>query len=199
MPSYHHGNLRRALVDQAAQLASSEGVHAVSLRRVAAMAGVSHAAPYHHFKNKADLLFEVAEEGFRRLDAAMVRSARNYEYPEERLNAMGKAYVRFATKNPHYFRVMFRPELARSADPDPASAGQRAFTRLIDAIQRCQPEMVPLSDDHMLEVLHAWTEVHGLASLWVDGALSRLPPYKHWGIEMLTEKLSRRASPQKEK
>lgn len=191
--TYHHGNLRRALIDAAAGLAGREGVESVSLRRVAALVGVSHAAPYHHFKNKADLLFEVGEEGFRRLDAAMVRAARKGRDAEDRLEAMGRAYVRFATRHPNYFRVMFRPELARSPEPDPSSAGQRAFRRLIEAVQACRGnEQGGLSDQLMLEVLYAWTIVHGLASLWVDGALSRLPPFNAWGITASIDRLLQR-------
>lgn len=193
--TYHHGDLRRVLVDQAAQLASREGIEAVSLRRVAAAAHVSQAAPYHHFKNKSDLLAAVAEEGFRRLDGAMARMAGKCDREDvaAQLHEMGKAYVRFAVKHPHYFRVMFRPELATAAVPDPDSWGQRAYQRIIRTIQKVMAEEGDPSEAVMAEVVFSWSLVHGLSSLWVDGALSTEEPFARWGIEGLAEMVTARA------
>jgi AcrR family transcriptional regulator len=193
--AYHHGDLRRALIEEAARLGSREGVEALSLRRVAAAAGVSPAAPYHHFKNKSDLLAAVADEGFRRLHAAMTRAsgAGRAVLTEERLRGMGRAYVRFAVRNPHYFRLMFRPEIARAAEPDPDSWGQRAFFLLIRTIQEMLGEEGEPSDAVMKEVVYAWSVVHGLAALWVDGALSIEDPFASWGIDALADHVTNRA------
>lgn len=194
--AYHHGDLRRALIECTARLASREGVAAVSLRRVAAAAGVSPAAPYHHFKNKADLLAAVAEEGFRLLDRAMTRAAAKAPpAPLDQMQAMGGAYVRFAARYPQYFRVMFRPELAAAAVPDPDSWGQRAYHRLIHGIQALLGEAGPPSEAVMAEVVYAWSVVHGLATLWVDGTLSSEPPFKDWGIDGLIAAITSRAGP----
>ena len=195
--AYHHGDLRRVLVEEAAKLASREGVESVSLRRVATAARVSPAAPYHHFKNKSDLLAAVADEGFRRLHGTMARTASGYgkgkENVEGRLQGLGLAYVRFAVRHPHFFRVMFRPEIARAAEPDPESWGQRAYFQLIRSIQEVMGEEGEPSDEVMREVLYAWCIVHGLSSLWVDGALSLEEPYASWGVEALAEYVTGRA------
>jgi AcrR family transcriptional regulator len=169
---YHHGDLRRALVDAAAALAAEKGIAGLSLREAARSAGVSHAAPYHHFKDKAALLAAVAEEGFLRLDAfqrnALESAARR---PASRLRALGKAYIDFAIKNPHYFRVMFRKDLVEpAAYPSLQEVSGRTFDRLFAAVGDClgslsKAEAMPLS-------ITAWSLVHGLASLWLDGPLS---------------------------
>lgn len=193
---YHHGNLRRALIEETAKLASREGVESVSLRRVAAAARVSPAAPYHHFKNKSDLLAAVAEEGFKRLHAAMTRAAGAGAAEagvEGRLRRLGRAYVRFAVRFPHFFRVMFRPEIARAAEPDPDSWGQRAYFQLIRTIQEVMGEEGAPSEAVMKEAVYAWSVVHGLASLWVDGALSIEDPYAGWGIEAMAKYVTDRA------
>ncbi|HSE40939.1 MAG TPA: TetR/AcrR family transcriptional regulator, partial [Acidobacteriota bacterium] len=115
--TYHHGDLKNALVETAAKLVAEHGAGSVSLREVARAAGVSHAAPYHHFKDKNGLLAAVAEEGFRRFDTYQERALRAApSEPSERLRALGRAYVRFALSNPHFFRVMFRDDLIKSED-----------------------------------------------------------------------------------
>jgi AcrR family transcriptional regulator len=169
---YHHGDLRRALVDAAAALAAEKGIADVSLREAARSAGVSHAAPYHHFKDKAALLAAVAEEGFIRLDAfqnkALGSASRE---PAARLRALGKAYVDFAIRNPHYFRVMFRKDLVEPERyPSLQEVAGRTFDRLLTAVGDClgsssEAEAMPLA-------LTAWSLVHGLASLRLDGPLS---------------------------
>ena len=193
--AYHHGDLRRVLIEEAARLGSREGVEALSLRRVAAAAGVSPAAPYHHFKNKSDLLAAVAEEGFRRLHGAMTRAVKGAQPGDvvNRLRGMGRAYVRFAVRNSHYFRVMFRPELARAHEPDPESWGQRTFSYLIAMIQEGMGETGEPSDAIMKEALFAWSIVHGLSSLWIDGTVGVEEPYSGWGYEKLAEYVTERA------
>ncbi len=192
---YHHGDLRRVLIEEAARLGSREGVEALSLRRVAAAAGVSPAAPYHHFKNKSDLLAAVAEEGFRRLHGAMTRAAKGARPTDatHRLRGMGRAYVRFAVRNPHYFRVMFRPELARAHEPDPESWGQRTFFFLITTIQEVMGDEGEPSDAVMKEALFAWSIVHGLSSLWLDGTVAIEEPFASWGHAKLAEYVTERA------
>lgn len=189
--SYHHGDLRRSLIDAAARLANKVGIEAVTLRGVAQLAGVSHSAPYHHFKNKADMLYAVAEEGFERLDAQLAAGTKNAARRKnpDILKALGHAYVAFAVNNAHFYRVMFRPELARSAEPEPESARVRAYERLIEAVQQEMDEGGAPSDDCMVEVLRAWCTMHGLASLWLDNGLSVDPPFSDWGITTTTSRL----------
>jgi AcrR family transcriptional regulator len=167
--AYHHGDLRRALVEAAARLAAERGLRGVTLREVGHRAGVSHAAPYHHFPDRNALLAAVAEEGFRRFDLAQAAAAEAAgPAPRARLTALGVAYVRFAAAHPHYFRLMFRPELWQSGPhPGLAMVGRRTFERLREAVGACRG-----GEDPQLPALLAWAAVHGLATLWLDGTLA---------------------------
>jgi AcrR family transcriptional regulator len=109
---YHHGDLRRALLDAALEVLSAEGAAALTLREVARRAGVTHAAPYRHFTDKQALLATVAEEGFRMLAAEMTRGAAPHASdPRRALEAIGAAYVRFATSQRAHFQVMFGKDI----------------------------------------------------------------------------------------
>src|SRR5476649_2586869 len=101
---YHHGDLSRALVDAARRILEAEGAAALSLRAVAREAGVSPAAPYHHFKDKTELLEAVAHEGWDMLDAALAAAKANAASPAEAMNDLGVAYVCFARDNPALYR-----------------------------------------------------------------------------------------------
>src|SRR5829696_4985088 len=104
---YHHGDLRRALVDTARRLLEAEGPSALSLRAVAREAGVSPAAPYHHFKDKGELLNAVAQEGWQLLNASLAKARERAASPRERMSELGVAYVSFARENPALYRVMY--------------------------------------------------------------------------------------------
>ena len=175
--SYHHGDLRRALVDAAAELAAERGPESVTLREAAKRAGVSHAAPYHHFAGRGELLHAVALEGFRRMDAEMKAAYKRNEKasPYDRLGALGKAYIRFAARNPHYFRAMFRGVTLDKAFPDPDEHGKRQFEGLVQAVQACLGEAGPPSKRALDHVLTAWAIVHGTASLWVERSFCETP------------------------
>lgn len=166
---YHHGDLRRTLIEAAARLAAERGLRGLTLREVGRRAGVSHAAPYHHFPDRDALLAAVAEEGFRRFDVAQAAAAEAAgPAPRARLTALGVAYVRFAAAHPHYFRLMFRPELWRSGVyPGLTAAARRTFARLRETVGACRG-----GEDPQLPALLAWSAVHGLAALWLDGALA---------------------------
>src|SRR4051794_27635084 len=119
MKPYHHGDLQRALVDAAVALLAEGGAAAVTLREVARRAGVTHAAPYRHFADKAALLAAVAEEGFRALHDAVARAgAEAPDDPLARLAASGQAYLRFAMSHPAHYRVMFGPDVAAREHPE---------------------------------------------------------------------------------
>lgn len=175
---YHHGDLRRALIDAALDLISGEGVRALSLREVARRAGVSHAAPYRHFADKEALLAAVAEEGFRALQAAMLdRMQRAGGDPLQRLQASGIGYVLFAVQHAAHFRVMFGT--ARSEQPPSATlaeAGSAAFAVLTEALEAGQQAGVVRPDPVRDLALTAWSLVHGLAMLLVSGQLQDRSP-----------------------
>lgn len=176
--AYHHGDLRRALLDASLTLVEESGIGALSLREVARKAGVSHNAPYHHFADKGALMAAIAHDGFQRLAAAMAaaRDSVDDDDPMGRLEACGVAYVTFAVRSPAHFRVMFRPELADySCHPELKQAATPPFETLVHAIEACQRAGVAPPGDPMPLVLTCWSAVHGLSALWLDGPLSQDP------------------------
>jgi AcrR family transcriptional regulator len=167
--AYHHGGLRRVLIDAAVEAIAAHGIEALNLRRLAAQAGVTAGAPYHHFPSREQLLRAVAEEGFGQLAADLI-AARDAAPAKAgaRLEALGRAYVNFAISHPGYFRAMFHGD-ANSAGP--TETGLRAFHLLRDAVLACQEAGAAPPGDPAPLVLAAWSAVHGFATLWIDGAL----------------------------
>jgi AcrR family transcriptional regulator len=173
-PHYHHGDLRHALIQASLALISEEGFGALTLREVARRAGVTHAAPYRHFADKEALLAAVAEEGFRSMAARMRERMDQERGPAERLSACGVAYVLFAVQHPAHFRVMFGPHFARPAKHEGLGAeGGQAFSLLVQCLTQGQQEGVLRQGETMALALTAWSLVHGLASLLVDGVLEQ--------------------------
>jgi AcrR family transcriptional regulator len=191
---YHHGNLAKVLVDAAAALVAERGAGAVSMREVAKRAKVSHAAPYHHFANKAEMLHAVALEGFRRMDAEMKAAvgASKKRAPYEQLSALGEAYIRFAARHPHYFKAMFNGAGPDASLPDPDQHGQKNFHVLVVMVQQCLGEQGKPSPRVLDHVLAAWAMVHGMASLWVDRGM-RDTPFENKRIERLAKTISKTA------
>lgn len=176
---YHHGELRRALMDVSVDVIDKKGIDALNLRSLAVRAGVSSGAPYHHFADRAQLLAAIAQEGFEGLEAAMVREgAAAPAGSSERLEALGRAYVVFATSHRGHFRVMFRGDTHALPSAGLKSSGDRAFQLLWQAIEACQAEGTAPPGDPQPLVLHAWATVHGLATLCVDSGLAKMgiPP-----------------------
>lgn len=170
--SYHHGDLRHALVEVAARLAAEVGPSAVTLREVARRAGVSQAAPYHHFTDKAALLAAVAEEGFRLFD--LHQAAALVDAPDdalERLVALGVSYIRFALAETHYFQVMFLPkEFDGRRYPELEDIGKRSFDRLVETTRAARAAFGIEDEDPMATAYAMWSLPHGLVSLFLDSA-----------------------------
>jgi AcrR family transcriptional regulator len=168
---YHHGNLRRALVEATTKLVDSRGTDGFTLRAAAKLAGVSDGAPYHHFADKEALLAAVAEEGFLLLHDDMCRAAdRAEKNPLSQSWAMGIAYVLFAVRYPARFRLMFGPlGLDGKRHPDLARAAARAAGFVKDSLARGLGGDGRNAPDHLW--LGAWALVHGLSVLAVDGHL----------------------------
>jgi AcrR family transcriptional regulator len=185
--SYHHGDLRPALLEASLALIEQAGIGALSLREVARKAGVSHNAPYHHFKDRGSLLAALAEDGFAALAREMAQARAAAADARARLEACGLAYVRFALKSPSRFKVMFRPELsAPSEEGAVAQSSIPALDTLTAAIVEAQAAGVAPPGDPRPLVLTCWSAVHGLASLWLDGPLVRA--HRHFGTSL--EKLA---------
>jgi AcrR family transcriptional regulator len=164
--------LREALLEAALRLVQEQGASVLSLREVARHAGVSHAAPAHHFGDKAGLLTALATEGFVRFKAALVEgSARGGADPNLRFGYQGWAYVMFAAQHRAHFELMFRPELLRKDDPELARASGEAYAVLLDGIRATLAP--PVSDDQLAVLAtSAWSQAHGLATLWLSGNLA---------------------------
>jgi AcrR family transcriptional regulator len=173
--AFHHGDLRRALLEASLAVLEKEGVAALSLRRVAEAAGVTHSAPYHHFPEKTALLAAIAEDGFRLLHEAMRDAvAVAPDDPVERLRAAGLGYVRFAVSHRGHFAVMFRPELADPAQhPAVDAAGGPSYALLRELCEACIAAGHAPGVDPEALVLLAWSSVHGAADLWINGPLAR--------------------------
>lgn len=151
--SYHHGDLRRAMTAAAATAVAERGPAGLSLRELARIAGVSHAAPAHHFGDKAGVLTAVATEGYTLLAAALQEAG-------DDLLAAGIAYVRFAVDHPGHFAVMFDRSLLHADDAGLRAAEQASAAALA--------RLAPDADASRA----AWSVAHGFASLWLSGAIS---------------------------
>lgn len=165
-PPYHHGDLRRALVARAGEILEADGMDGLSLRSVAARAGVSHSAPYRHFPDRAALLSATAALGFDEL-ADRLATASEVADPDEAMSAVGLAYVRFALGRPQMYRLMFSSDLLKGAtDPDYSRASTRAFELLRKAVERILPPTGRAGAGAAASIL--WAEHHGLALLLIE-------------------------------
>ena len=179
---YHHGDLPRALLEAALQAIAEVGPAAVSLRDLARRTGVSHAAPAHHFGDKAGLLTAVATDGFRRL-AATLRET--YQATGSFLE-VGVAYVGFAVTHRAHFEVMFRPELYHPDDPELTQAREQARALLYPPAAEVANS--PDGRDEVRAGVAAWSLVHGLATLWLN---QNLPPQLGDDPEQITREVAR--------
>jgi AcrR family transcriptional regulator len=169
----HDGGLRRDLVEAALELVEASGTRGLSWREVARRADVSHTAPYRHFTNKEELLAAVAEQGFRNLSERMIEQMAGVRDDAARhLEAMAIAYVEFAAENPAHFRVMFGrdvPDINKHSALREAHAATNELFRkgVARVIERAGKVGMQVDAEHF--TLMAWSLVHGLACLTVDG------------------------------
>jgi AcrR family transcriptional regulator len=164
---YHHGDLRQAVLAAAVEAITEAGPAALSLRDLARRAGVSHAAPAHHFGDKAGLLTVLAAQGYDLLaDALTAAQRRTGEFLE-----VGVAYVRFAIDHRAHFAVMYRPDLYHADDPAVVAARARTGEALRGGVDTLPDART--GPDTALAGVAAWSLVHGFATLWLNGALPR--------------------------
>ncbi|MFZ0962025.1 MAG: TetR/AcrR family transcriptional regulator [Terriglobia bacterium] len=168
---YHHGNLKQALLKASLDLIRKAGPGAFTLREVARRAGVSHNAPYRHFRDKEELLAALAAEGFDRLTAAMTKAAESASGALQGFRASGRGYVEFALRYPQHFAVMFEVPWQYDLHPQTQAAGGRAFGTLVGYIEACQAEGILPPGDARPFALLAWSMVHGVAKLAISGRL----------------------------
>lgn len=175
---YHHGDLRRALLEAARAVLREQGPEGCSLREVARRAGVTHAAPYHHFPSREALLGALATEAYAELDRAMAEAqAAAPAAPEAQLVAVGMGYLLHALRDPALFRLMTRPEHLAPPPESPACGaadegadGVGPYGRLRRVLAALLGRPAAPADAHL-----CWATVHGLALLALDGGLG-LPP-----------------------
>jgi AcrR family transcriptional regulator len=175
--TYHHGNLRQAVLEAAVQLLEEGGLGALSIREAARLAGVTHQAPYRHFSDKAELVAAVALEGFRKLHES-VGAARALagDDASARLDAAGVAYVKFAVDHPAHFRLMFGADVGdKSQYPQLRAAADALMGTLVQTIVEAQRAGAVRAGDPLDLALTGWATVHGLCSLTIEGPLARYP------------------------
>src|ERR1700737_188440 len=162
-PTYHHGDLRTAILTEAARLVSERGADRVSLRELAREAGVSHAAPAHHFTDRRGLFTALATQGFQLLTEALI--AARPQFADSAL-----AYVRFALEHPGHYQVMFNRSLLETSDAELAAAEAAAAIELargVTTLNDPNPQADPAGAQ-----LAAWSLVHGFSTLWLNDAFS---------------------------
>jgi AcrR family transcriptional regulator len=160
--SYHHGDLRRGLVLAARKVLEAEGPAALSLRAVAREAGVSPAAPYHHFKDKGELLDAVAHDGWLLLHQIMAEAKAQGD-PQEQLLSTTVAYVGFARAHPALYRVMYDAARNKEALPQHLAEGEGAFAALRNTMIEMGAD--PKAAELELSTIAAWCAAHGLAEM----------------------------------
>lgn len=171
---YHHGDLSRALLQEALRTIEKDGVAALTLRSVGEKLGVSRTALYRHFADKSALLAAVATEGFRTLRVQLEESWQKQGGGRKGFEAMGAAYVRFAVAHPSHYRVMFGGYVQDAApDSDLATEGAGAFQVLVNAIVAQQKEGLLRPDNPLALAQYIWATVHGIAMLAIDGQLKQ--------------------------
>ena len=176
---YHHGDLREALLAAGDAVLAAEGFRGFTLRACARHAGVSHAAPKHHFNDVAGFLTAIAARGFDRLTELLVAAINQATDLPEEFEVTSRAYLAFAEGYPEHFRIMFRSDLLNAEDEGLRLAAGRAFVVLTNVIlrQRGEPEITELDDTLRFagvikDIGIGWCHIHGLAHLVLEQQLA---------------------------
>jgi len=195
---YHHGALRDALLEAAERVLERDGLSGLTLRAVAREAGVSHAAPTHHFGDLTGLVSELAAIGFRQFNTAMSAAGASASAPLEKAAARARAYVAYAQAHPGMYGLMFRTERLDMTRPSLCEAANASFAGLAGAIGVSRHEQISeqaLSLGQAADIARAWSLVHGFTMLLLDGRLTdilnRLPDGTDAG--MLLDAMLKRA------
>jgi len=169
---YHHGDLRRTLLDQATKLVHAEGHPSITVRDVARRIGVTHTAAHYHFRTREALLAAVATRGFDEMTAALEAAMQRATDARSRLGALGEAYVRHALARGRMYLLMFSAETAtRETYPELRVASDRMFALLVDAIRDGQETGLVRGGSPVDAALVAWSAAHGFASLALERRL----------------------------
>jgi len=172
---YHHGNLKEALIRAALELIAKKGPGGFTFAEAARFAGVSPAAPYRHFRDRDELLADVAVRGFDAFAAALERAwDGGRPTPFAAFERLGRAYLAFARSEPAYYSAMFETGLPVEMSPELQAAGDRAFAVIRTAAERLIADMPPgRRPPALMMALHIWSMAHGIASLFARGDAGR--------------------------
>ena len=173
---YHHGDLKNALIKAGIEILSTEGVGGLSLRKVAKLAGVSHAAPYAHFTDKQALIAAISTEGHRNLYNRLSQTIEDYkDNPHKQLIETAWGYIQFAQEEHDCFQIMFSGVLEQEKDyPEFVKISQETFQLVVGVVENCINAGILKEESTMLSAAVVWGQMHGLISLIQSGQISHI-------------------------
>ena len=171
---YHHGDLKNALIQAGIEILSTEGFYALSLRKVAQRAGVSHAAPYAHFADKQALIAAISTEGYRKLFDCIASAVARYQgEPLRQFIEAAWAYVQFALREPAHFKLTLSGAIEKEQEyPAFVEMTRKAFQLLVDLTETCQQAGILRAGPPAQVAVSVWSLVHGFTSLILEGQIS---------------------------
>ena len=172
--AYHHGDLKNALIEAGADILSREGVSALSLRKVAQKAGVSHAAPYAHFTDKQALIAAISTEGYKQLYEQIAQVAERYRSdPLRRFVEASWAYVQFALDQPDQFKVTLSGMIEKEQDyPAFVEISKQTFGLVVEVVEQCQQAGILRPGAADLTAVSVWALIHGFVTLLMENQIS---------------------------
>jgi len=184
--SYHHGDLKNALIEAGADILTKEGVSALSLRKVAQKAGVSHAAPYAHFADKQALIAAISTEGYKKLYEQIARVATQYRSePLRRLVESSWAYVQFALDEPDHFKVTLSGMIEKEQDyPAFVETAKQTFALVVEIVAQCQQAGILRQGASDLTAVSVWALIHGFVTLLLENQISHTVLERYTAREM---------------
>ena len=170
---YHHGDLKNALIEAGIGILAKEGIGALSLRRVARRAGVSHAAPYAHFVDKQALVAAISTEGYQRLYERISQAVQEFQGdPARQLSEVVWAYVQFALNSPEHFKITFSGLLEKEKDyPEFVEISKKSFGLVLKVVSKSQEAGVLKPGDSELLAVSIWSGMHGFVSLLLENQI----------------------------
>ncbi len=170
--TYHHGNLKEALIEESLKMIENDGLESITLRELTKRVGTSRTALYRHYSSKEELLKAVIQAGFSKLDSAIFSNLNPELNIQEKIYALGKAYIEFATNNPNLYRMIFGHETEKERE-EACNINERedapSFHSLVDIITQAQAEGLIKKDDAFMQATVLWAMLHGLSNLLIDG------------------------------
>jgi AcrR family transcriptional regulator len=168
--TYHHGDLKNALINAGIEIVKKEGTQALSLRKAARKAGVSHSAPYAHFKDKQALIAAISTHGLKQLYERLSQIAKKYDgLPLSQLHEVAWEYAKFGLTDPAYFKFIFSGSIEHEYDyPEFVEVSHRNFALVVDIIRKNQKIRIIKPENPELVALSVWSIVHGFINLAIE-------------------------------